>query len=146
MTPTLSACPAKDGRVCLGELVGYCDCAADSIPATDDTTTIINEVIKAVAIVWEVTEAHIISNRRTVAVTEPRFAAMYLIRQALPKLALKTVAERLGLTDHSTVIHGKARCVELMDVYPKYAYKVTQASDLLCESIGHLIEEDGEDE
>lgn len=69
------------------------------------TNSTVDEVIRAVCIVFDVSGTNIRSMRRTADVMKPRHVAMALCRRLTLK-SLPEIGRRMGGKDHTTVLHG----------------------------------------
>lgn len=80
----------------------------------------VDEIQKAAAEHFGMTQADLISERRTRAVARPRQAAMWLAKQ-LTTRSLPDIGRRFGGRDHTTVIHAVRRIEELRAGDPRLA-------------------------
>lgn len=65
----------------------------------------VRDIIKAVAIHYDVRKADMLSARRTANVVRPRQVAMYLAKQITLR-SLPDIGRRFGNRDHTTVLHA----------------------------------------
>jgi chromosomal replication initiator protein len=71
------------------------------------------EVIKATAQFYEITEAAIFEKTRKKDVVKPRQVVMYLMREDL-HISFPSIGEKLGGRDHTTVIHSCEKVKEMI--------------------------------
>jgi chromosomal replication initiator protein len=85
---------------------------------------------QAVAKEWGVTTEGLRSKTRTKALTAPRQAAMYLMRELLG-LQLVEIGAAFGGRDHSTVIHSLERVSGMLREDPAFAQRIGRLRSLL---------------
>jgi chromosomal replication initiator protein len=85
---------------------------------------------QAVAKEWGVTTEGLRSKTRTKALTTPRQAAMYLMRELLG-LQLVEIGAAFGGRDHSTVIHSLERVTSTIREDPAFAQRIARLRVLL---------------
>ena len=85
---------------------------------------------QAVAKEWGVTTEGLRSKTRTKALTAPRQAAMYLMRELLG-LQLVEIGAAFGGRDHSTVIHSLERVSGMLREDPSFAQRIGRLRSLL---------------
>ena len=66
----------------------------------------IGNILRDVADLHNVTVAQIRSGRRFRHIVTARHAAIWVIRQVRPQMSEQSIAEAVGLTDHSTVVYA----------------------------------------
>ena len=80
----------------------------------------VDEIQKATADHFRLTQADLLSERRTRALARPRQAAMWLAKQ-LTTRSLPDIGRRFGGRDHTTVLHAVRRIEELRASDPQLA-------------------------
>jgi len=84
----------------------------DLVPRRDDLEP--EQVIQAVAAIFDLPIERLLSRERSRAVALPRQIAMYLLRQE-SNLSLPQIGESLGGRDHTTVMYGCEKIAELLE-------------------------------
>ena len=84
----------------------------------------------AVAKEWGITTDGLKSKTRTKALTVPRQAAMYLVREMLG-MQLVEIGQAFGGRDHSTVIHSLERATESLASDSDFRHKITRLRAVL---------------
>jgi len=86
------------------------------------------DIIRRVAGAFGVTVAELKSKSRYRRVTEPRFAAYWLLRKHRTAAGLQRsypeIGRMMGGKDHSSVIHGEARAMEIAERCEDYARRL----------------------
>ena len=90
------------------------DCLADILRSTDRKVTL-DQIIKTCCEYYKIRQADITGSSRARAVARPRQMAMYLSK-ALTSRSYPEIARKLGGRDHTTVLYGVRKIVELMAV------------------------------
>ena len=88
------------------------------------------DIIQHVADVFEVSKADITGRRRQRILTRPRQVTCYLIRDMTGK-SYPLIGKMLGGRDHSTIIHGREVCINIMRRDPVFRAKVRRARKLI---------------
>lgn len=81
------------------------------------------DIIAAAARVFDTTARCIKSDDRSARLTAPRYAVCYLAREMAGR-SYPLIGRALGGRDHSTIVHGHRRCIEMMARDERYAAKV----------------------
>ena len=81
------------------------------------------DIIAAAARVFDTTARCIKSDDRSARLTAPRYAVCYLAREMAGR-SYPLIGRALGGRDHSTIVHGYRRCIEMMARDDAYADKV----------------------
>ena len=81
------------------------------------------DIIAAAARVFGTTARCIKSDDRSARLTAPRYVVCYLAREMAGR-SYPLIGRALGGRDHSTIIHGYRRCIEMMARDERYAAKV----------------------
>jgi chromosomal replication initiator protein len=90
----------------------------------------IRRVLAAVAAAYGVSEADIVSDRRTRPIIEPRQVAMALARRCT-RHSLPTIGHALGRRDHTTVLHGVRRIEARAAEDPEFAARLAALASLI---------------
>lgn len=96
------------------------DCLKDMIKpekAHDITAPLI---IDTVCEHFHITKEQITSSNRSKNIAKPRMIAMYLCRDLIPSMSLKTVGSYLGGKIHTTVMHGCEKVAQEMEEDPDF--------------------------
>lgn len=74
----------------------------------------VNEIQKAVARAWNMEWRELLSQRRTISITEPRHIAMALSRHLTLK-SMPDIGRCFGGRDHTTVLHAIRKCAPVIE-------------------------------
>ncbi|MEW6617459.1 MAG: chromosomal replication initiator protein DnaA [Patescibacteria group bacterium] len=93
----------------------------------------VQEIIKAVADFFEVSQAELTDRSRKKEVVEPRQIAMYLLRDIL-KLSYPHIGEKLGKRDHTTAIHACEKIEKEINKNQQFNQKIMLIKERLYKS------------
>lgn len=66
----------------------------------------LNDILEVVSKVTEIKVTDIVSKSRVRETVDARQMAIYLMRHHNPNMSLKSIANKVGLTNHTTVLHS----------------------------------------
>ncbi|MFO7943675.1 MAG: chromosomal replication initiator protein DnaA [Anaerolineales bacterium] len=87
-------------------------------------------IIKTTAEEFEITEEEIISRSRSHRIALPRQVAMYILREEA-EISLPHIGELLGNRDHTTVMYGHEKIIDLLETDKKLRRKVLNIKEAL---------------
>jgi len=101
--------------------------ASENITATmvheDDAPITIRQIVRLVALRFEVSELDICSSRRTDRLVKPRHIAMYLAKTCTNK-SYPLIGREFGGRDHTTVMHAVWRIEKLIAESSSFASEI----------------------
>lgn len=97
----------------------------------------VHKIIEAVCARHGLTRSQLTQRCRQRYIAHPRQQAMWLIDRFRPEVSFNTIARVLGLTDHTTVIHGLDAVQDRIEVDPDELQDITA----ICYSLGKDVPE-----
>ncbi|MDD5545097.1 MAG: chromosomal replication initiator protein DnaA [Candidatus Paceibacterota bacterium] len=88
------------------------------------------DVIKKVAVFYDLDESDILGHSRKKELVKPRQIAMYLLREEL-RYSYTNIAEKLGNRDHTTVIYACKKISEEIEKNPVFSQEVILLREIL---------------
>lgn len=92
-----------------------------------------NQVIKAVADIFEISSTDLIGRSRKKELVMPRQISMYLLRDML-SLSYPYIGEKMGKRDHTTAIYAYEKIAEDINKNPEINQKIIMIKDVLGKS------------
>ncbi len=118
-------CDCAETVARLERRIGELELQMAGIPAFTPATASVHEIVLMAARSWQVSAADIYADRRAAAITEPRFAAVWVARTALP-ISLPRIGQAIGKRDHTTILHALRRAERLRHRNPDFR-RITDA-------------------
>ena len=93
-------------------------------------TITVDAIQKAVCETWGITQAEMLSDRRSARVAWPRQAAYFLTKRHT-QMSLPNIAKRFAFRDHTTIMSGIGRAEDRIRDNATYAAMVRRADYIL---------------
>lgn len=90
-----------------------------------------DKVFEAVCQAWNITLFSLTTKNRETINTDPRKAAMKILRERCPSVSLKRIGGKFGGRDHSTVLWAVKACDNLIETDERYKKRYNVALSLL---------------
>lgn len=93
-----------------------------SLPSPTPPLQLVNQLIVEAEKLWDVPAGSIKSKRRTKEYCLPRFAVIYAARRmSKPTRSYPEIGRMMGRRDHTSIIHGGRRALEIRRTDPEFA-------------------------
>jgi chromosomal replication initiation ATPase DnaA len=104
----------------------------------------VQRLAETIADQWEVPVAQVLGRSRITPLLRPRFVLAWVIDQ-LGCYSLPRIAQMIGYTDHTSVVHARRRVNEWRDAEPEFAWATDQllqiARRMRAEALARLKDE-----
>src|SRR3989344_1577898 len=103
------------------------DATRATVPLMQTKGVTLANILLAVETTYGISRAELLSARRARRVARPRQVMMYLAKELTPR-SLPEIGRYIGNRDHTTVMHGVRKVIELMALHPAFAREVERLS------------------